>query len=28
RIQKGYKNPIEKYIVRPSDRDFIEQLLK
>ncbi|KKL94458.1 hypothetical protein LCGC14_1864440 [marine sediment metagenome] len=27
RIQKGYKNPIEKYIVRPSDRDFIEQLL-
>ena len=28
RMKKGYKNPVEKHLVRPSDRDFIEELLK
>ncbi|KKM81333.1 hypothetical protein LCGC14_1330800 [marine sediment metagenome] len=28
RIMKGYDNPVEKYLIRPSDRNFIESLLQ
>jgi len=27
RLRKGYKNPVEKYLVRPKDRDDIEEVL-
>ncbi len=28
RLRKGYNNPVEKFLFRPSDRDEIEQLLR